>query len=306
MFDYKIYGLMVQSEYRIEEALEVDPSGEVDVMICHGCAPKAFTERLEQTSVGPVYMEYTNDALFLYLDRIAAYYVQRDKILIEEAQEATPEQIKCYLLGTALGFCMTLRGRIAIHGGAVALKGGKGIIITGESGAGKSTVSNALRQKGYSFIADDVCALSLQKEQAHIDLAYPQQKLCRDAVIRMGYDPGKCIPLDEERDKFAIRLIDGYLPEGTPFGYLFELGTTQDGDLKLQEVRGHEKVLTLIRNIYRGEFSLKMWGLMPDIMKTCVRIASQIQAYRICRPEGMDTLDRIVAFIEEKSTVGDK
>lgn len=305
MFHYKIYGLRIQSEFKIEEALEVERSGDVDVVICHGCAPKEFMERMEQTSSSPVYMYHTNDALFLYLDKIAVYYVTRDKIMVDEAPEVTLEQIKCYLLGTALGFCMTLRGMIAVHGGGVALSGSKGIIITGESGAGKSTVTNTLREKGYSFIADDVCALSFREEQVHINLAYPQQKLCRDAVIRMGYNLKQCISLDEERDKFAIRLKDGYLTDGAPFGYLFELGTTQDDVLVMQEVRGYEKVLTLIRNIYRGEFSLKMWGLLPDTMKNCARIASQIRVYKIYRPAKADTLDEIVAFIEN-TTVGER
>ena len=44
---------------------------------------------------------------------------------------------------------------VAIHGGVIEIDN-KAVIFTGDRGAGKSTLTTALREKGYKFICDFV------------------------------------------------------------------------------------------------------------------------------------------------------
>ena len=77
---------------------------------------------------------------------------------------------------------MLQRDMIAIHGGTIAMNG-KGLLITGNRGAGKSTLTSALRLKGYPLVADDVSAM----KSLMVQPAYPQQKVCEDMMNYLGY-----------------------------------------------------------------------------------------------------------------------
>ena len=189
-----------------------------------------------------------------------------------------------------------------LHGGAVS-KYGKGVIVTGDCGAGKSTVSDSLISNGYSFVADDACAIKKSDEEPnkmHISMAYPQQKLCRDAALKKGYDLSELIYINEEKDKFALRLKDGYLVDGTSFDYLFEIVFSENDELYFKEITGHEKLMLIMRNIFRGESSFQFWGVPPEYMKKCLDTASNVQVFQIARPKNKNTLSDIINFIDER------
>ena len=65
---------------------------------------------------------------------------------------------KTYLLGYGMAMLALQRGMPAIHCSAVA--GEKGaVLIAGESGAGKSTVTCGLLERGYRLLADDMAVV---------------------------------------------------------------------------------------------------------------------------------------------------
>ena len=336
-----MYGLGVESDIEIEEAYSKDFDGDADVKIAVGHMPPEASEFFQGKELDEACSAISGSALICRVPGIADYWISKEKITVAPFEGADQLRLKSTLLGSAFGYCMFLRKQVLLHGGAVACSdGGKpihdaanggerctgvaGIIITGESGAGKSTVLDALMERGYKFIADDVCSISESADGPHINMAYPQKKLCRDAAIAHGYDLSKLIYIGEDRDKFAVRLSEGFLPEGADFRYLFELvvddqagaggenalgnesrsgsdagGTTdaQPSHITVREVSGHEKLKVVLRNIYRGEDEIKMWGISPEYMQACLKIASTVQIFQIVRPRNGDTLAEIMDFI---------
>lgn len=305
---YKIYGMLMASDVKIEEALELAPvqDEQVDVWIETGDFEPDVKAKLDETNKQGSFSFYRHDSMFFHVEKVASYHVTKQRICVKPEEGADLMEVKTFLLGSALGYCMNLRNMVVIHGGAVC-KNGKGLIVTGESGAGKSTLSCALRKYGYDFIADDVCAISVSEaENPHINLAYPQQKLCRDAALRQGYDLSELIYINEERDKFAIRLKDRFMPDGEDFYVLYEIVLSDEQELSVREINGHEKLFALIRNIYRGESSFEMWGVPPHYMKACATIASKIRIYQISRPKEGNALDEMISFVEQTIGEGEK
>lgn len=298
MYKYQIYGLRIDSDIEIPEALErTDCLADCDVTVHIAGMPKDVEAKKQADGEAGARMFYKEDALYFRIPEVAEYFVQAAVIIVNPASDASGQSVRTFLLGSAMGFCMVLRNMVVLHGGAIESEG-RGIIITGESGAGKSTVVNALRMRGAGFIADDVCAIESNSGKTHINLAYPQQKICRDAAVNMGYDLSQLIYINEERDKFAVRLDKGYLKDGYDFHYLFELKITDNDKLTFTRIEGHEKLFTIIRNIYRGDSAFDMWSMPPQYMKQCLDIASGIQVYRIERPRNVDTLEEIVSDIQ--------
>jgi hypothetical protein len=318
-YRYLLYGLNVESEIEIEEAYSKDFEGKADVEVVAGAMPSEVIGIFCEKEPDEACSAISGSALAIRIPGVGDYLVKRDRITVSALDSATKEKVKCFLLGSAFGYCMFLRKQVLLHGGAIArvdaectgyaadgrdVSGGNaGIIITGVSGVGKSTVLDALMERGYKFIADDVCAITDNSGKPHINMAYPQKKLCRDAALKHGYDLAKLIYIGEERDKFAVRLSDGFLPEGTEFKYLFEIVLSdrekQDNNIVVREITGHEKLKAILRNIYRGEDGFALWGISPEYMQKCLKIAAEIQIYQIARPGSVDTLNEILVTIEE-------
>ena len=303
-YKYYLYGLNVESEIEIEEAYKRDFEGDADVRVVIGSMPEQVQEMYKDRGIGDDYCATSRNGMAFRIPNVADYYITEDVITVRPFEGAKATDIKCFLLGSSFGYCMILRKVLAIHGGAVS-KYGKGVIVTGESGAGKSTVSDALIGNGYEFIADDVCAISSLNNKPHINMAYPQQKLCRDAALAKGYDLSELIYINEERDKFAKRLTDGFLPDGANFDYLFELVLAENNELSFEEIQGHEKLMLLLRNVFRGEGGFATWGVPPEYMKICLKVASTVKVYQILRPKNLDTLSEIIDFIEKKVKQGE-
>lgn len=298
IYKYYLYGMYVESEIEIEEAYSVEFENEPEVKITLGQMPEEVNKMYEGRGKDESFLATSVDELVFRIPNVAEYWVTKDKITVNKFEEAKLSDVKCFILGSCFGYCMLLRKKVVMHGGGIS-KNGKGLIITGESGAGKSTVTDALIGTGYQFIADDVCALSEIDERVHIDMAYPQQKLCRDAAVNKGYDLSELIYINEDRDKFAIRLKDGFLKDGADFDYLFEIVVSEENELSYKKVTGHEKLMLLLRNVYRGEDGFKTWGVPTDYMQKCLKIASTVNIYQIARPKDLNTLPQIVEFIDK-------
>ncbi len=296
-FKYYLYGMNVESEFEIEEAYAKDFDGEPDVKIAHGNLPPEVEEMFKDKTESDVLVATSAEGMVFRIPEVGDYWVRKDIIIVRPFKDSDPMQVKTFILGSGFGYTMLLRKQVVLHGGGVS-KNGKGIIVTGESGAGKSTVTDSLLSSGYEFIADDVCALTENGEMMHINMAYPQQKLCRDAALNKGYNLDELIYINESRDKFALRLKDGYLPEGMDFNYLFELVIAEGDELQFREVKGQEKLMLLMKNIYRGEDGFNQWGVPAEYMKKCLKVASTIKIYQIARPKNINTLPEIISYID--------
>lgn len=299
MYKYLIYGVHIQSDIEIEEAVTDLSCENADITVTSEEMPEDIRNVLADRSPEERTSMTARDAFFFRVPDAAEYLVRRKQISVHILNRQNMLRVKTFLLGSAMGYAMYLDGRVLLHGSAVS-KNGKGIIITGESGSGKSSVSGRLRDMGYLFISDDVCGIGEREGGAWISLAYPQLKLCRDAALRLGYDLDKLIYIDESRGKYAVRLKDGYERAGQVFNYMFEIVVTEEGSPEAEILLGQDKLMTVITNIFRGESGIKKWGLKPEYMKKIVDIASDIEVYRIRRPKGEDTLDRIVGIIDDK------
>ena len=81
---------------------------------------------------------------------------------MEVCENANMQLMKIYIMCSCLGFIMLQRDMVAIHGGVIEMDN-NAVIFTGDRGAGKSTLTTALREKGYKFISDDVAGIMFDK-----------------------------------------------------------------------------------------------------------------------------------------------
>jgi hypothetical protein len=78
-----------------------------------------------------------------------------------------------YLLGPVLGLLLRLRNCVCMHAGGVVIAGSTALLV-GAEGAGKSTMTAALVQRGHSFLTDDIAPLHETSEGIVVQPGVPR------------------------------------------------------------------------------------------------------------------------------------
>lgn len=303
-YTYSVYGLKIVSEIAISELTPFRKYGckASSVSISYGIVPKEIEGAV---TIGG-YIKISKKEFYLYKEGIAHYYVANgNKIIIEPEGMVGMEEIKTFLLGTCFGILLTQRNTIAIHGGSIIINR-KGIIITGYTGAGKSTLISALINEGFNFLADDVSTLGVGEEGNLIVYpAYPQQKLCKDAMQRMGYDIKKYSIIDPYREKYSLPSEQCFSKEPVPLAAIYEIVAVENSNVEIIELTGNAKLTTILRNIYRAEVS-RLVGYEPNYFKQCLEVAKNIPVYRIVRPKDSISVINQIEVIKKSLNIIDK
>jgi len=300
---YKVYGLKIRSEILISELPIISNLEDecFDATISYGKVLEEIKDAICKNEV----IQISKNEFILRVRGVANYYVANgNSIIVEPEAESNMEDVKLFLLGTSLGVMLMQRNTIAIHGGTIVVNG-KGIIISGHTGVGKSTLISAFRDKGCFFLADDVSAVENTPDgEIIIHPSYPQQKLCRDAMESMSYDINKYIKVDPIRDKYAIYSDEKFLYSPVKFSAIYEINIGKSNKVEISEVSGSKKIIILLRNIYRIELC-KYIGFNPQYFKYCMNIASNVRIYEITRPKSVFSVDDQIRLIENTLKVID-
>ena len=293
---YKVYGLIVESDIEIPELLSIDNNeNKIDIKITKDTIPKEVIEKIPSYS----WFKYDVNSMVFTVKNIGSFYIYDGKnIVVQPSENADNQGIKTFILGTSFGMILLQRNKVAIHGGAILI-GENAIILTGQSGAGKSTLTNAFRQYKYPFMADDVCSTIKFQDEIFIEPAYPQQKICRDAMEKMGYRIDDFKLIDEDREKYVIPTHESFVKEKRKLQAVFEIQPYDGEEVKIEEVSGGEKMKTILRNIYRIEI-ISPHGIPPAYFKKVINIAKNTLVFRIKRPRGQFSVDRQIELIEKE------
>ncbi|GBF33823.1 serine kinase of the HPr protein [Desulfocucumis palustris] len=300
-YRYKVFGLHVASDILLPELLmAVNTHEPPEAIISIGGVPAGIADAIEKTES---YQVSKNHFLFK-VSGVGCYYVTNgNRIVVEPAEQAEEISVRLFLLGTAFGSLLMQRGMLPIHGSAV-VSNSCCVVFTGVSGAGKSTLLAAFRERGYSFLTDDVAAVSVDADGVARGLsAYPQQKLWRDSADTIGIDTASLTPFYSRlnRDKFAVPVHKGFWQSSAPLVAIYEIGAEMCRNVTLKPLSGMDKLAVLISHTYRP-WLIDGLGLKAAHLKLCVAIARQVAVSRLTRPEGVFSLEEQVHVVQQDMT----
>lgn len=292
---YKIYGLIIKSEIRLEELVELDSHkvNKVDVNISFSNMTDDIKKEIDNGRV----RNYERGYIWFNIRDIGIYKIENgENITIECYGDIKLDDIKLYLLGSCLGIVLLEKDKLPIHGGSININN-KGIILMGNKGAGKSTLTSALRLKGYNLISDDISVV--EKCNGYIiKSGYPRQKLCEDAMSKLGYVKEKFETIIvDNKVKYTIPAEDKFINKDSDLNTIFYLSTGNVENVKCIELKGKEKLEILIENIYRIEV-FRALGIQSKHIKQYLDIVKQIPMYKIERPKKGFTINEQIKLIE--------
>lgn len=207
-----------------------------------------------------------------------------------------PDHARTYLLGYGMAMAALQQGKLAFHCSALEAPEGGAVLIAGESGAGKSTLTVNLLQQGYRFLADDMAVVDPGQEEIRVYPSLPYMKLCRDAVLRQGYDPETLCYIDEKKDKFLVPYTGEFRTTGTELKQFVLLQKGKETAIRTEEITGADRMLIYKENL----FLRRLWKGQdpgPEVWQKCLKIAEKIPVYCIRRPAAGDSTAGVAAEV---------
>mgnify|MGYP004488196769 FL=1 len=293
--NYYVYGLNIKSEIEIQEFEKVDRIENKDIVtIRYSKMQKQIKDKISDGCN----VQLFKHKIWFHINNIATYCITNGNSIEVEVCENTDMQLmKVYIMCSCLGFIMLQRDMVAIHGAVIEIDN-KAVIFTGDKGAGKSTLSTALRERGYRFISDDVASTKFDKVP-YVMPGFPYQKLCKSAMDNFGYEKDKYISfMSDDEIKYIVPAKDKFVYEDRELTAIVKLSVGNVEEVTIEELRGGEKLNNIIENIYRGEYIKYLDGMNPKYFKQCLNIAKNIRFFKITRPMNQFTVDEQIELIE--------
>lgn len=205
------------------------------------------------------FLQMAPGELRLQVEGIARFRISDGQHIAFEPWQGEGEEqdLRTFLLGSAVGALLIQRGLLVLHGNALEREG-RAIVCLGHSGAGKSTLAYALMEQGWRLLADDLVAIS---PEGLVLPGIPRIKLWQDAVETFGLNPQALPPIAQGMNKYV--LMGGNVrpaPRAVPLQalYLITPRRCQEADGEppgITPVKGQKAAFVNLRNqAYRPSF----------------------------------------------------
>ena len=212
--------------------------------------------------------------------------------------QATPhpgvplESLAVYLLGQVLAVALTRQGHEVLHGAAVE-HGGQALIIMGDSGRGKSTLSAALWAQGWKLLTDDLVLPARSATGEWRVAAGPARlKLHRDSATQLQANLPAPLALMHPLTDKAVYPIADERPATAPIAGIICLGEPdQDGDrteATLTQLKGRAAFQALVAN----NFNILEWDTRrgPAILSQATALIRDVPVWQLNRTDRLEDL----------------
>ncbi|MCQ2538459.1 MAG: hypothetical protein MJ124_08670 [Lachnospiraceae bacterium] len=289
---YKIYGKRMISDYELPQLVKQTEEEKLlpqDITIKAGVFPEEL--KLDK----PCWSEIKKPVSLLS-NFTCWLYVTADEIIYELKKDTkTPQYLNSYLLGWGLSMLFWERNEPAIHCSCVYNEKGA-VIISGNSGCGKSTVTAHFLDHGYGLVADDISVVQLREDGAYATPCFPAQKFCRDVVTARNLNTDDLIYINEEKDKFLVPYEGDFPSEPIKIRCMIVLGKAAVDAPVLDEPTGLGKFLTCLNSLFLKPL-LRQDLNAQENATPMLKMASYFPVYTLVRPEEGDTKKEVLELL---------
>jgi energy-coupling factor transporter ATP-binding protein EcfA2 len=290
---YKAFGLTMQSEFQFPELLPAKSKDRPDVKIING----RVTEKLRDIQLEGPHYQVAHQEFLLCLSDIGKFWVKDGReILVEPVDAVEENDIRIFVLGSCLGAILHQRKMLVMHASAVVFQG-KAFLITGYSGAGKSTTANALRKTGLPMLTDDVCPIQEVNGQLLAFPGYPQSKLWEDAMDKLDLE-FKHLPLVQKGyPKRKLIIERDFITAPTPVGGIYMLQPEINTKTSLEAIKAVARFELILEMTYRP-FMISSMGGQKHHFHLATQLANTVPIRRMRRPQS-NCLSKVVTLLKD-------
>lgn len=283
---YKAFGLVIESCFPIAQLAEVT-SGEPEVRIVRADLSGLPAAQRQRAGKEHHFIRGLDNCL---------HRVSGGNLIEVHPLEGFDEaKLGVYLLGSCMGAILIQRGFMLLHGSCVT-DGRHALLITGDSGAGKSTTAAEFLKHGWKLVTDDVTCILDRDGVPAVQSSYPSQKLWQDALehYEKKHEDIHSLYFTEDREKFGVNVIDSYFDGICPLSMVVRL-LPADHMCTIEPIEGMTKVDQLLRNTYRLEMIHS--DDMQRHFQRCVTLSTKVPMALAIRENGKQCADTMYELI---------
>ncbi len=141
----------------------------------------------------------------LDVEEVAWFYVQGGNYIeICPYKGYSHHSVELFLNSTVYAAILHQRKILAMHGSCFSYNG-KNLMICGESGAGKSSLTVAFCMAGSSFLTDDVSPVIFRHELPFVLPLSDRVKLWENTLVQLSIEKYGLKKIQEETDNFIFQ-----------------------------------------------------------------------------------------------------
>jgi hypothetical protein len=185
-----------------------------------------------------------------------------------------------FLMSTPFAALIHQRGEFALHASAVLSPlSGKALLISGVSGAGKSTTAAALAKRGWIVINDDVSRITLQRNEPMVWPGFANLKLWRQSCQLLNLDNTTLARTRGGKEKYLWPGKTAIGAEGAPIGAMLELVQPTEPPGAPERIAGREVLEAYFSNTFRPRLVAGL-GCNLTHFQHASRLAATVPTYR--------------------------
>ncbi|EDM25706.1 hypothetical protein LNTAR_13192 [Lentisphaera araneosa HTCC2155] len=295
MFKYFAYGLKVTSEIELDELIVRDFKGEADIEIVFGETP-------DQINGPDWYGDWwqANDYCLLcdFTDVIRALVSRNGKEVTLQVFTEDDFQLRSFIYGQVLSACLLLRGYFLLHGACVKI-GDRAVGFCGSSGVGKSTLTLAFMEEGYTVYSDDVIALKVEGDKLMMHPGFPRLRVTKETMTRMSVRAADFENIDHFPTKLNYVKGFSFCSDEIELDELLILNPTDCTKPNIRNVSGWEKLNLFEEGHYRKSIEKLIYS-EKDMLKRRTKIANIAKCHYLDRPNTYYCLMQMIDYINLK------
>lgn len=246
------------------------------------------------------HLKVSEDQFFLQVYNQAQFYVEKGEfvnIYLEEG--ADTDSVQLFFNGSVLGAILLQKRILALHGSSFCYNG-VGVVVCGNSGAGKSSVTAAFCQNSAQFITDDITPISIQEGEVYINPLKTEIKLWDDALEQLKLPSENLKKIRPTLDKFYFP----YKPsteQNSILHLIIILNRHNNDKFSSSELTGVSKFLALKNQIYRNIYLKGMPQTEQNLCLQLLSLAQRVRVIQVTRPQNC-SIHTAMEFIKQKIT----
>jgi hypothetical protein len=291
MQQYFGFGLKIESELEFPELLQ-STFAQADVTIA--------VDDLSRQEASCI--ESKDDEFFFVVKGVARYFASQGNHMIidPENKSVDPRSIRLYALATVMAAILLQRQMLPFHASAVSVNN-KLILISGESGTGKSTTLTGLILRGYKVFSDDVVVLNRTgPDRVSAFASYPMIKLWRDSMTIIDHPQfSDCsFPIRHDLDKYGFFFHDTFVTQARPVSTLIILKKGEQPECSMRRLHGTEAFTDTYRQLYRLSL-IRGKEQNAVCFRTISALAKAVNIFEITRPATCHP-EQLISFVEQE------
>jgi hypothetical protein len=228
--------------------------------------------------------------LLLEVPDVARYLVSDGNLVEIEPGDGAAGEVRRFLRMTPAAALYLQRGIPVLHAAVVADTAGRGVVLAGDSGSGKSVLLTALVRRGWGLLTDDLAPVTLDDDQVPVAVpTWPEVTPWPGSAWLGSAGPAAA--------GWDARFVD----EARPIGAIWWLGLHGFDAIEVHGVEGMARFEALAAMAYHRRIASALLD-RASYLRVAGRVAgSGIPIRRLIRPRGRWTAGDLADIVENGS-----